>query len=181
MRKIGINPPLEQERLLRTLTYEPETGLLRWKIRPSNRVHIGDVAGYYRKREDRRLLQFDGLKYYSSPIIWCMMTGHWPAYPDEEVDHKETYGPKYDWGDRWDNLRLSPRNRNRANRSIMRHNTSGYPGVSWNSRQEKWVVKIGRDKKTFHLGTFKSFDAAVAVRKAAEKKFFGEYRPAHTT
>ena len=50
-------------------------------------------------------------------------------------------------------------------------NTSGVKGVSWNTSNKGWIVRITYKSKVYHLGTFKKdeMDAAIEVRKEAEK------------
>jgi hypothetical protein len=172
-----IAPPKTQEELLRLFSYDPDNGDFRWRVTLSGRGPAGAKAGTI-TWSGRRRVCIRGQRYYITQIIWCMMTGYWPAYPDEEVDHKETYGPRRDVGDRWDNLRLNKMNKNRQNRAISRKNTSGHPGVTIN--KGAWVAFIGHDKRRTHLGRFANFDQAVAVRQAAEIKYFGEFRPKHS-
>ena len=56
------------------------------------------------------------------------------------------------------------------NGTIYKTNTSGVRGVSWNTSNNGWIVRITYKGKVYHLGTFKNheFDIAKAVRKAAE-------------
>lgn len=95
--------------------------------------------------------------------------------PDKEfdVDHICTER-KYD--NRKGNLRLVNRSQNNINKVIQKNNTSGVPGVKKSSKSKgKWEVCISINKKYTYLGTFADFDEAVAVRKAAEIKYYGEY------
>jgi hypothetical protein len=68
------------------------------------------------------------------------------------------------------NLRLATRTQN--NRHIRRTRTPGtskYKGVSWYTREKKWVVKIHADGKTHTVGYFTDeVQAAKAYDKAAK-------------
>lgn len=93
-------------------------------------------------------------------------------YPDDmEVDHE--------YHDKWDNrkefLRIVTRSKNQMNVSLRSNNTSGVKGVSWHIVREKWQAYIGINKKLISLGYYDNFEDAVAVRKDAEEKYFGEY------
>jgi hypothetical protein len=58
---------LTAERLRELLSYEPTTGLLRWKIRTSNRVRVGDVAGSSRVDGCRKIV-IDGVSYLAQRL-----------------------------------------------------------------------------------------------------------------
>lgn len=76
---------------------------------------------------------------------------------------------------RKNNLRVCTYSHNNANKSIRKNNTSGVTGVAWNKLKNKWYSTLTFDKKTYFLGYFTNFDDAVAARKQAEEKYFGEY------
>lgn len=66
------------------------------------------------------------------------------------------------------NLRLSCRQQNAHNKSVYKTNTSGYPGVKWNPKLQKWQVQITRNKKRTHLGVYDELQEAIRARKVAE-------------
>ena len=61
------------------------------------------------------------------------------------------------------------------NVKIRENNTSGVTGVDWSKKYQKWRARICVNKKEIHLGQFEEFDKAVAARKEAENKYFGEW------
>lgn len=83
-------------------------------------------------------------------------------------------------GDKLDNRRENIRfilpGENSMNRGKGKNNTSGHVGVCWNKREEKWVAHIQVDRKVINLGYFTDIQDAIAARKQAEIKYFGEYR-----
>lgn len=95
--------------------------------------------------------------------------------PDKkyDVDHILT---EHKFDNRKSNLRIVNRSQNNTNKIIQRNNTSGVSGVKRASKNKnKWEVYININKKYTYLGSFDNFDEAVAVRKAAEEKYYGEY------
>ena len=56
------------------------------------------------------------------------------------------------------------------------NNTSGCTGVYLHKDRgrERWAAKITVNKKAIYLGAYEHFEDAVAARKAAEEKYFGE-------
>lgn len=89
-----------------------------------------------------------------------------------DVDHIITEN-KFD--NRKCNLRIVNKCQNNTNKVIQKNNTSGVPGVQKASKSTNWEVYININKKHTYLGTYKDFNEAVSVRKAAEDKYYGEY------
>nr|DAQ07322.1 MAG TPA: homing endonuclease [Caudoviricetes sp.] len=90
-----------------------------------------------------------------------------------DVDHKHGYESRND--NRKSNLRLATRSQNIINVGLKSNNTSGCTGVGWYKHLNKWVARITVNGNKIHLGVFNNFDDAVAARKAAEEKYFGEW------
>lgn len=57
----------------------------------------------------------------------------------------------------------------RTNSCNISTNTSGYPGVSYNSRDCKWVAYIHFGNTKFHLGSYSSAEEAHAARLDGEE------------
>ena len=74
------------------------------------------------------------------------------------------------------NLRIVNDEQNSLNQGLKSNNTSGYKGVSWNKRRNKWEVYINVNKKRIKLGYYDDLEEAIKVRKEAEIKYHGEYR-----
>lgn len=55
---------------------------------------------------------------------------------------------------------------------LLKNNTSGITGVTWNKTRKRWVAQIVFKNQYFMLGRFKNKEDAIAVRKEAEKKLF---------
>ena len=66
-------------------------------------------------------------------------------------------------------------NRNAMNKVIVSNNTSGVTGVVWVKDMQQWRAEIKINTKTIYLGFFNNKDDAIAARKSAEEKYFGEY------
>lgn len=73
------------------------------------------------------------------------------------------------------NLRIVTRTQNNMNKCIQSNNTSGVTGVYFENKSGRWYSQITVNDKTYNLGCFDNFEDAVAARKAAEEKYFGEY------
>ncbi len=162
------NPKLmpSQEELNSLLHYEEETGKLFWRERPESlfasswawkvwntRYANKEAFTSYNAYGYREGRIYDGL-YRAHRVIWAMKFGTC----DHDIDHVS--------GDRSDNrlinLRAVTRADNLRNSCIRSDNTSGVTGVR--RKNGRWQARIS----TTNLGSFDTFEEAVAVRKAAE-------------
>lgn len=75
--------------------------------------------------------------------------------PARWVDHHNHDG----LDNRRENLRVCTASQNTGNQRKTR-GRSGYKGVTWNRRKEKWQAAIGVDGKSQHLGYYVSEEAA---------------------
>ncbi|WP_411842131.1 HNH endonuclease [Salinicoccus sp. HZC-1] len=94
-------------------------------------------------------------------------------FPDEFVDHRN----RNPLDNRKQNLRLATPSDNARNSKIQRNNKSGVAGVRRVPNYNTWNARIIVNNKYIHLGNYKTFEEAVAARKEAESKYFGEFAP----
>lgn len=114
-------------------------------------------------------VKFNGKRIPIHRIVWFVNTGKWP-----ELDIDHINGNRSD--NRFENLREVTRSQNLKNRKRPCNNTSGCVGVIKSSKTT-WTAQINLDREYIRLGTFNSFEAAVAARKAAEIEY--GYHPNH--
>ncbi len=89
----------------------------------------------------------------------------------KEIDHRDGNG----LNNQRHNLRHSTKAENQMNRCIPRNNTSGYKGVSWCKRENKWLVQIKYEGKRKHLGYFSCLVKAAKYYDLAAIQYFGEF------
>ena len=70
------------------------------------------------------------------------------------------------------NLRKANYSMNMINKSLMKNNKSGYRGVSWSKRFNKWRVTIQKENNWEELGYFLNKEKAVDVYKIRAKYLF---------
>lgn len=149
------------DRLRELLSYDPETGDLRWLVnRRGGGARVGAVAGSDCSRR-YRVITIDQVSYPAHVLAFVLMEGRWPA---DQLDHRDRNG----LNNRWLNLREATPSQNNQNKSISKNNTSGAKGVSFCRTTKKWQVKITVDRKQRFLGRYDRFDVAVRVRADAE-------------
>jgi hypothetical protein len=70
------------------------------------------------------------------------------------------------------NLRFVTSTQNNINMGLSCKNTSGYKGIGWCKKNQKWRVRIKIHRNEIHLGYFANKNDAIAARKQAEDKYF---------
>jgi len=73
-----------------------------------------------------------------------------------------------------ENLRVCTRSQNLLNRGMYSNNKSGFTGVSWFKRDQKYRAQIQRDSKNIHIGYYLTAEEASRAYKEAEKQYSGE-------
>ena len=155
---------LSQTLLKNHLKYE--NGFLYWidfSIRPNaKKTALGNLMpnGYV-------YMKFFKKAAYVHRLIFLYHHGYLPKY----VDHIN--GNKQD--NRIQNLREVTRCQNMMNIKKTSLNKSGFKGVSFNRRMNKWVAQIKQNKKHFYLGAFNSPEDAHDMYRQKAVQLHGEY------
>lgn len=163
-----INELPSQEYLHECFDYDPESGLLTWKVRPLH--HFNTVKGWKKvntscgnKEAGSRnhhsgyiYLRLLNINYSAHRIIWKLITG---CDPTNTIDHDNNI--KSD--NRWHNLRPATSNENNHNRSINLNNKFQLKGVTFHICVKKYTARINFNKQRYHLGYF---DTAEEAHKA---------------
>lgn len=148
------------------LSYDPETGVLAWKI-SSGRASIGARAGYVGDY-GYRIVRIKGVAYRAARIAWLLMTGEWPPCL---VDHEDNDR----LSDKWRNLRLASHGQNRSNCVVYSNNKSGLKGAYPDGSHGRWRSSITYDGRSHHLGCFDTAEEAHARYVDEAKKVFGQF------
>ena len=74
---------------------------------------------------------------------------------------------------RMDNLRVCSIKENSRNLKLSKNNTSGYNGISFNKKKQKWHAYIRVNYKRKNLGIYADINDAIKARKQAELEYFG--------
>ena len=82
-------------------------------------------------------------------------------------------------GDKLDNrkcnLRICKQYQNAANRGSNKNNSSGYKGVCWDKRKNKWMAKIQVNRKYIFCGYESTPELAALKYNEFAQKHFGEF------
>lgn len=145
------------------LIYEPETGLLIWKVTLCNTAIAGNVAGT-RSKKGYIQVQINKKRYYAHNIAWIMSGGEIPS--GYEVDHIDLDKAN----NKLENLRLSTKSQNQRNRGIHKNNRTGVKGVSFCKQTGLYKARVMLYHKEYFCGRFKTVEEAkeAVIKKRIE-------------
>jgi len=153
------------DKLRKTLSYDPATGIFRWKIKRAN-MEVGERAGNFNVATGYRSVMVDYKVYYEHRLAYAFIFGKFPP-KNLTIDH---INGKMD-DNRIANLRLLPQADNSRSRTrLNKNNTSGVNGVSWNRQKRVWIASIMINRKSKRIGAF----ATLARAKTAREEFYAE-------
>lgn len=151
------------EKIKSIFQYDQYTGNLYWKIRPSQRVKAGDLAGGKANSEGYLTVKFNGRAFLSHRVCWACHYGSWPS---SQIDHIN--GVKTD--NRIENLRIATFRLNRENlRTAMRTNKTGLLGVTPHRKTGRFEAQIQVSGKKKSLGIFNTAEDAHSAYVSAKR------------
>ncbi|NIG76762.1 hypothetical protein F3J34_24660 [Klebsiella sp. Ap-873] len=141
------------------------------------------IRSHYLEMDEADALMFVGHPIFIGSNGYARVSGHqFPgeryvhrhimgAGPDDVVDHIDGNKLNCTRG----NMRLCTQSDNTKNVRLRKNNSSGVPGVYWSATRHQWVAQIAQNGKTIYLGRFNEKADAVAARRVAEEKYYGEF------
>ncbi len=159
---------ITQARLKELLHYEPETGVFTWRLNTSNRVHVGDTAGYS-DAEGYIVFRVDRVAYKAHRLAWLYVHGE---FPQDQIDHVD----RVKSNNAILNLRVVTCKQNKENTDTRSDNKSGFTGVTWHKRDSRWTAQIGHRRKLISLGYFDTPEEASAAYEAMRDKLFTHHK-----
>lgn len=159
---------ITQDELKDRLHYEPETGVFTWLKTKNGSTRPGDVAG---------TLKFGYISiciekkiYQAHRLVWLYIHGSWP---EKHLDHMNNIRSD----NRICNLRECSDVQNSQNRSKQSNNSSGYKGVLWHKRDQKWQARAMINGKQYHIGQFDDpKKASEAYQKFCQENYKDFYK-----
>lgn len=159
-----VNSGLTAERLREVVTYDPATGVLRWRI-ARGRAKVGAVAGSPEKKGYLRI-SIDGRRFKAHRLAWLYVKAEWPT---DQIDHENGHHAD----NRFDNLREANNPLNCANAAVPKNNTVGFKGVAKSGR--RFTAGIKKNYRRIHLGSFDTAQEAAAAYDAKAKELWGNF------
>lgn len=160
------NTPILAEEAARIWAYDRDTGVFVWRVKPSQGVNAGDVAGSVH-RHGYVVLRYRRRFFRAHMVAWLLETGEWP----ERLDHKNL-----DRSDnRISNLRKATRSQNAANSLRKSPPRSGLKGAYAHKKTGKFQSSITVNGRAKYLGLFETAEAAQKAYQKAASSAFGEF------
>lgn len=164
---------VEHARLLEVISYDPETGIFRWRIN-KRKMLAGALAGTWTK--GYLTITVDYKRYQAARVAWFYVYREWPP---ELVDHINQ-NPR---DNRISNLRLANKWQNSANAKDRRATLSGARGVYYDKgkwKRKRWTAYINHNGRRTTLGFFMTKEEAIAARETAERIYHREFANSQT-
>jgi hypothetical protein len=165
-----LQESLTLERLYELLSYDPETGVFRWRVDRYSCKCAGQIAGTTKNPRGYRYISVDCRAYRASRLAWFYVHGVWPP---AQVDHVDVHGPHDD--DRIVNLRLAGNSQNTANRRKFLKSASPYKGVMFKKKKGCWIARVQADGVRYERSGFKTAEDAFAARNSMATVYHGEF------
>jgi hypothetical protein len=169
---------MDVDLLARLVSYHPECGTLTWNRRDAWVVDAGLQTEQGRKRFNTRFagqpcfVSVDkdgyffgsilGQFYRAHSVAYALHNGRWAQHTVDHINRDRT-------DNRAENLRDATRAQQQQNRRRQINNKSGVPGVHFNSRRKKWVVRSERNGVRANIGYFASKNDAIAAKRDFER------------
>ena len=113
-------------------------------------------------------IRIDGKGYLGHRLAWLYMHGH---FPDGMLDHKNHNRSSCRIAD----LRKATQSQNAANTNLRATSTSGFKGVCWHKKHNKYRAQIGFRGKVVELGFYNTAREAARAYDYVAARVFGEF------
>lgn len=136
---------LTHQRLLEMLSYDPGTGVFRWRTRAAVCLAPGDVAGTVHAKNGYRQIKVGYVAVLAHRLAWFYVYGAWPTV---QIDHVN--GVRDD--NRIANLRLASPSVNGLNRHRLDSSSTGFTGVY--RKRGRFGARLIVDGRQRYFGVF---------------------------
>lgn len=152
---------------LKSLFRYCETGNLYWKTQKQGRLKDRPVG--FKNADGYIQVTIDGERYQLHRLIYILHHGDIPnGYVVDHISGESN-------NNRVENLQPITNHQNITKKKMSKYNKSGFRGVSWDSKKNKWRVQIYLNKKRIHVGYFNELEEAALSYDNAAIKYHGEF------
>jgi|688.fasta_scaffold217163_6 hypothetical protein len=160
--ELPVNFTLNQEAVKFLFNYDLDTGIFTRKVSFNSQALKGSVAGGY-NINGYIVIPINNLRVYAHRLAFIYVLGRLPYKDVDHIDRNTS-------NNAWANLRDCTASDNLCNTSLRIDNKSGYKGVFFIKRINKYYAYVAKNGKREHLGFFKTAEEAnIAVMKKREE------------
>lgn len=149
------------------LSYDPDTGVFKW-ARDGKIVKAGDVAGGLDK-DGYLIITVAGRPIKAHRLAWYFVFG---VVPKKTIDHINRIRND----NRICNLREASMLQQMNNIGMLKRNKSGFVGVFWSKKQQKWQAQLTINNRRYHVGMFNDPNEASIKRSEMKERLFKELK-----
>jgi hypothetical protein len=158
-----IRNDLTAKRLRELLSYDPATGIFRWRVISNTRMPAGSIAGT--ANQGYRRIKIDRREYGAHQLAWLYVHGR---FPDANLDHID--------GRRDNNVLSNLREASRAENLANSHRRATPVGSKGATKyHKKYRANISTEGRSIYLGLFATQAEAHAACMAAAVKLYGDF------
>ena len=146
---------------------------IKFEISNFGRVREIDDKNHYLQgtvnKDGYRIFEYNKKKIGAHRLVALHFLGN----PDNKpvVDHKDNDR----LNNKVNNLRWATISENGKNKVLYSTNTSGFKGVAFNAKSNKWDATITCNNKRINLGSFDKIEDAIKARVFKAKELYGEF------
>ena len=152
-----------EKEILDNFCYNENTGVITKK---DSEKQVGYLEHIAEKNYSRIKIDFKGKHFLYHRIAWLLFFKEWPS---QEIDHRDG-NPL---NNKIENLRLATRTQNCQNQRLSKVNKVGLKGVQ--KRSNLFRSRIQVNKKSIHLGYFKTREEAHLAYQNAARHYFSDF------
>lgn len=158
---------LAATRVRELLTYDPLTGIFRWRAWRAGRAKAGTIAGSL-DSSGYRQIRVDGRLYLAHRLAWLYVHGR---FPRGDLDHWDLDRDN----NALENLRPCNQSENNANTRVRSDNVLGRKGVTYDSDRKRYRARIRKRGRIYHLGWFTKIEDAAAAYAVAANLYYRKF------
>ena len=162
---------LTAERASTLLTYDPDSGEMKWKVQRGNAYPPGTRCGSICRTGHGYMclvVKVDGKTYKLARLAWLINYGKWPVGQIDHIDLNPL-------NNAISNLRECTASQNCANRRYRSGATSGFKGVTYRKRERRWCAQVRSGGKLMYWKLFTTKEEAAEAYIKASSEIHGQF------
>ncbi len=145
--------------LLKVLNYDSVLGSFTWRADIAKKAKAGNPAGS--AQDGKFMVGLNGELHFGHRLAWFYVHGAWPEGYVVPIN-----GNFLDL--RLENLKCESRAEAVHRSKVRSTSSSGVTGVSWNTRDRKWVASVTINYRQINLGSFSTIEEAKSAYDEAK-------------